>query len=191
MIMERYDHNLKDWIDETEDISSQTKEHVIEKLVEGLHYLHSTKKHCHADLKPENILVRADHLDTVNVAVTDFGLSICYESPVKLSDSYRPGTAPYNGAPDECLTHKFDMWSLGLLVYYILKSGVTSMQLAKLSCEAKSGGNNISEFTASLTTTSKDYVTIIHGCLHADAAERVSMDIVHSKISSVDIPGTL
>lgn len=75
---------------------------------------------CHRDLKPENVLLKS--AGALDVAVIDFGLSKICTDRLKT----RIGT-PYYVAPEIILaehkgsyTHMCDMWSLGVIVYFML-----------------------------------------------------------------------
>jgi serine/threonine protein kinase len=89
------------------------------QIVSGCKYLYDQNV-IHRDLKPENILM---HNNTCKIA--DFGFAKCIEEDKK--DTASHGTAvgtPYFMSPqilsgDE-YSMKCDVWSLGIMFYYIL-----------------------------------------------------------------------
>ncbi|XP_067931865.1 serine/threonine-protein kinase 17B-like [Watersipora subatra] len=121
MAMDLYDTNLDKWLQEPKNrLDESSKAEIIKRLINALSYLHS-KSWCHMDLNPVNILLRMTFAG-VELAIADFGLTTLYSSQPIALDGDREGKAPYNLAPDEHISDKIDIWSLGLIVFYIITS---------------------------------------------------------------------
>ncbi|EFJ52875.1 hypothetical protein VOLCADRAFT_102834 [Volvox carteri f. nagariensis] len=96
--------------------------HITISIANALAYLHPTISH--RDLKPANVLLNDPHSDRPTVKLTDFGLS-------RLRVTVAPTEHPDAGTPaymaPECfdlqnsqVTHKADMFALGVLLWEML-----------------------------------------------------------------------
>uniref|UniRef100_M8CDM9 non-specific serine/threonine protein kinase n=1 Tax=Aegilops tauschii TaxID=37682 RepID=M8CDM9_AEGTA len=93
---------------------------MIKGICEGLHYLHQNNI-LHLDLTPGNILLDEDMMPKI----TDFGLSRCFEEDqtgviTKNVAGTRGYLAPECYNKEIILTHKFDLYSLGVIMIEIL-----------------------------------------------------------------------
>lgn len=90
-------------------------------IVEALFYL-TSKKIIHMDIKPQNVLVD----DFLNIKLTDYSVSSKYDINQKKIELKRNGTCFYMSpeiiekkAIDVCDASKIDVYSLGVLLYYL------------------------------------------------------------------------
>lgn len=101
-------------IDETETVR------VSRMLVDAIHYLHQNNI-THRDLKPENILYYCPG-ENSRIILTDFGFASYRISDAKMLSTYC-GTMNYL-SPEiisgENYTNKVDIWSLGVIIYFML-----------------------------------------------------------------------
>lgn len=117
IVMERGKDNLKHYIAKN-SLSIDTKYELVEQLVKGLYALHSLGI-IHRDIKLENVLLDSD--EALNIKIIDFGLSRFMGINEYTEDI--AGTLYY--FPPEILkkeriTQKGDIWSLGVVLYFIL-----------------------------------------------------------------------
>lgn len=95
---------------------------IFKQILTGMEYLHNTCKICHRDLKLENILISEKKDDKVeSIKICDFGFS----SKNNIFTKYDGGTTEY--LPPEFKFNeihngfKTDVWSLGVILYLLLK----------------------------------------------------------------------
>ena len=86
------------------------KHSIIWQLLHILHCLYKSKIN-HCDLKPENIVV----LKNGTLILIDYGSSFVFNT-TKLINSYTPAYSP----PEKCRNHKSDVYSLGIIINYVL-----------------------------------------------------------------------
>ncbi|KAG1663798.1 hypothetical protein FOA52_004356 [Chlamydomonas sp. UWO 241] len=101
-------------------------EHIMRQVLEGLAHIHS-RGVVHCDLKPENIIAMSKAKKT-DIKIADFGLSAYMGRPMHV------GGTPEFAAPELLRDPEYfmgagvgaevDMWSAGVLLYYLL-SGTT------------------------------------------------------------------
>ena len=93
---------------------------IIRNVLEGLQYLHN-KNIVHCDLSPSNILVKDINLGKVYIC--DFGLSVDHNHEYILPIGNMIGNNKFM-APEilmmDKLSNKSDLWSVGIIVYYLL-----------------------------------------------------------------------
>ena len=93
----------------------------IYQIVEGMKYIHF-RKIIHRDLKPSNILIAADG----TIKISDFGNSKLI-TPDELSMTIGVGTnkfmAPEILAEDDDYNEKVDVYSFGVLLFFIISGG--------------------------------------------------------------------
>ena len=115
IIMEYYPLDLFDGISKLNNI--QEVKHIFYQLVLGVEYLHQ-QNIIHMDIKPENILLTKQQ----GVKITDFDLSKIVRSHNKLIYNFG-GTyeyIPYEGYSGEGINYKYDIYSLGVVLYEML-----------------------------------------------------------------------
>lgn len=109
--------------------SEQDAKHVITALLQAIALLHS-KNIAHRDLKPENILLTSQHSD-VDIKLTDFGLAKQIQENTRLKtycgtpqyfapEVYKAQAQQAQGFADS-YTLAADMWSLGVLLFVLLR----------------------------------------------------------------------
>ncbi|XP_049321353.1 serine/threonine-protein kinase 33 isoform X2 [Astyanax mexicanus] len=126
---------LKRLLRKNKRFSEEETRHIISSLAEAIVYLHK-KDIVHRDLKLENILVKSYQSDhdsddnddggerTVNIKVTDFGLSV-QKGGVGSENMLQAtcGTPTYM-APEVINGHQYsqqcDVWSIGVIMYTLL-----------------------------------------------------------------------
>ena len=125
----------------------------LSQLLQGLQYLHNKKKHgkapyFHGDIKPKNILLHSpeDHPKRIIIKIADFG---CAKRVLKNGAFFNQeiGTKSYRAPQvlrNEKYTDKCDIWSLGIVLYYILigqvpwgSENVTDYQIDNILKEKK------------------------------------------------------
>ncbi|XP_016323891.1 serine/threonine-protein kinase 33-like isoform X1 [Sinocyclocheilus anshuiensis] len=119
--------DLKDLLQKNKHFTEEETRHIIKSLSEAIVYLHK-KDIVHRDLKLENILVKSCHQgndnDTVNIKVTDFGLSV--QKGGVGSENLLQATCgtPIYMAPEVVNGHQYsqqcDLWSIGVIMYMLL-----------------------------------------------------------------------
>ncbi|KAF6018233.1 hypothetical protein EB796_023464 [Bugula neritina] len=190
LVMEYYDMSLRKWLDSTNYRNTDDAVEIIAQIVDALQYIHhDTYNYIHYDLKPANILIRYDIDGSIEAVLTDFGLCRLHGSHLDPELSNRDGTSPYNHAPEDVLTEKFDMWSFGLLVYELIcPKAVTITELSKLNEEAKK--TSIPELHSYIDSNSEIeglsyYISVVVRCLRPDAKERVSSKTLYDELYPV------
>lgn len=119
ILLQFYSHNLRDFIDQMNDIQKVCAIYEISLAMEIIH----ASNLIHRNLKPENILID----EKCHIKLSDFCISILANDDVKSSKLLNASTLVYM-AP-ELLTkspiysNKVDVYSFGILVYYILTGG--------------------------------------------------------------------
>ena len=118
IIMEYVDGGeLLDYIEKNERIEEKEACRLFQQILAAVDYLHRLKI-AHRDLKPENMLLDRKK----NIKIIDFGLSNLYEKGEKLRTSCG---SPCYAAPEMILNKSYDpaksdVWSLGVVLYYMV-----------------------------------------------------------------------
>ncbi|GAX76384.1 hypothetical protein CEUSTIGMA_g3830.t1 [Chlamydomonas eustigma] len=104
------------------DYSERDTADIIHKLLEGLTHMHALRL-AHCDVKPENVCLASKSSDWP-VKLIDFSLASFFEAPMD------PGGTPEFVAPElladpeqyaeHGCTGAVDMWSMGVMLYYLL-----------------------------------------------------------------------
>jgi len=112
---------LAQWILDNPNPTFEIVREIIEQIAKGLQALHKQEM-IHQDLRPENIMIDKDN----TVKIIDFGstrVEGIVDINVYLKETHILGTTQY-AAPEyfvgELGTSKSDMFSLGLIMYYML-----------------------------------------------------------------------
>ena len=145
----------------------------------------------HRDLKPINILVKIvkDNLNkessnVIEVKLADFGLSKILGNKEMTNEGY--GTIAF-ASPEILLKHpynyKVDVWSLGIIVYYLLSGDIPFAQDSK-----KLGDLTLNicskdiQFSKKFKNISKEAISLIKSCLKKNQDNRISIEeIVNHK----------
>ena len=124
MVLQKMDMDLVKYLI-TYDLSDnlKQKQRLFKMIAEGVSYIHSMKI-VHFDLKLDNILVNVNsHGYVTDLCISDFGLSRSFKE-FKNSLNF-DGTwmymAPEMYGVDKVFDEKIDCWSLGVILYTILK----------------------------------------------------------------------
>ena len=126
IIMEKCFLNLEQYIKSRDDrFSVDEIREILLELNDGFEEM-KNKKVLHRDLKPSNILLYWDKINQITPKISDFGLSKFFDnlqSKMTNSKSQAIGTI-LTMAPEvldgENQSDKSDLWSLGIIIYYML-----------------------------------------------------------------------
>ena len=161
--------NLEEYIKMREDFLS------IYEILEILNQLNNTFKLLnkeniiHMDLKPSNILLSIDKIDKIKFKLSDYGSS----KELKNLNTKTINGTPLTMAPEllkgEFISEKSDIWSLGIIIYYMLfkkypYNGNTEFQIIK----------NIESKKQIELSSDKDLNDLITKMLTIDINERIS-----------------
>ena len=95
---------------------------ILHQVLLGLNYMHK-KNIVHRDIKPENMLMESKEIGNLNVKITDFGFSKCYD-PTNFEGFDEVLGSPLYMAPEVIKKVKYDtkvdIWSLGIVAYILL-----------------------------------------------------------------------
>jgi len=140
IFMKKYDLDLKQLILNETNLkapSTVEKRKLLKEIVDGIMYLHSShpkkEKIIHRDLKPENILILIEN-GSYSCALSDFGFSKIAKtggnSMANTTNSYHgtlaysaPETLSNSGGKFHKASEKSDIYSLGLVIYFVLTDG--------------------------------------------------------------------
>ena len=141
----------------------------IYQIAEGMKFIHF-QEIIHRDLKPSNILIAADG----TIKISDFGISKLM-SPDETTMTVGVGTnkfmAPEIIAEEDDYNEKVDVYSFGVLMFYILSNGILPMIKTPQILQGKKA-----EIPSSFTEFSKK---LINDCWNFKPSERPSfVDIV-------------
>ena len=138
---ELMDMSLREYLD-TYKLNFETKQFIIKNIINGVKYLHDNNI-IHRDLKPENILLKLDGENIISIKIADFSLVIHKQFPI-IKDCNDFGTPTY--APPEnnegIITKKYDIYSLGIIIFEIIGNFTTHMEKYKEIYNFKKGINN-------------------------------------------------
>ena len=166
IILEHCLQNIEDAIQKN-SFSKQQIIYSIYQIAEGMKYVHFQKV-IHRDLKPSNILITDDG----TIKIGDFGISkIIEKDSDKESLTTGIGTLFFM-APEiineEKYDEKVDVYSFGVLVYFILSGGeMPKIKIRDICC-----GNKAS-IPSEFNKFAKD---LIESCWNFDPSQRPSFD---------------
>ena len=144
---------------------------VIYQIAEGMKYVHKLKI-IHRNLKPTNILIATDG----TIKISDFGISKLM-TPEEITMTMGVGTqkfmAPEIINEDE-YNEKVDVYSFGVLVFYILSGG----KMPKITV-TQIGNGKKAEIPSDFTQSAKN---LINECWNFDPADRPSFEDICRKL---------
>ena len=109
---------------------------LIKQLISAVHFMNSNGI-IHRDLKPDNLLMYYSN-GVYEIKVTDFGLGKILSPNEKTSEPF--GSLVYS-APEilkrELYTYEPDVWSIGMMIYFILLNNDPFVRFMKTSAEIK------------------------------------------------------
>ena len=131
----------------------------------------------HRDIKPDNILVDKSE-DDLKIKLSDFGLAKVLFNKETTNECC--GSIPFS-APEllrkRDYGHAVDIWSLGVLIYYLLTySFPFNMNLDKNVLVKSICADTLS--FAKLSNRSNDATDLIKKCLNRDVVRRISIEEV-------------
>jgi len=153
-------------------------QNLIRQIISGVKYLHLIGI-IHRDLKPDNIMVIEKNPNEVVVKIIDFSLSMIMSQTEMVNEGV--GTI-YYASPEvlvrEPYNFKVDIWSIGIIMYYLLSSelpfdhdGNNDDKIADLII------SNPVQFSQEIwTKRSPKYFMIINACLEKNQNERTNID---------------
>jgi calcium/calmodulin-dependent protein kinase I len=93
---------------------------LIHQVLQSLEYLHS-QGIAHRDLKPENLLIASNGQDSLDIKLSDFGLSkIFNENSVLKTQCGTPAYVAPEILRKGRYTAKVDLWALGVIAFILL-----------------------------------------------------------------------
>jgi len=132
LVMDAYHGDVESLL--LKNLEMKNREKIIEYMASAVKYMHG-EGYAHLDLKPKNILYRGSLGEgDLDIGIADFGLAkeLHGEPEAVQSMSTLRGTSPYNSDPRKVYNKEFDIWSFGLIVYQILKTGAKTMTATEL-----------------------------------------------------------
>ena len=138
---ELMDMSLREYLD-IYQLDNNTKQLIIKNIINGVKYLHDNNI-IHRDLKPENILLKLEGENIKHIKIADFSLVIHKQYPIV--DEYSDVGTPTYAPPENnegIITKKYDIYSLGIIIFEIINNFETHMEKYKKIYELKKGQNN-------------------------------------------------
>ncbi|OHT09573.1 CAMK family protein kinase [Tritrichomonas foetus] len=144
------------------------------QIVEGINYLHNTKKVVHRDLNAENILFNGNE-----VKICDFGFSKIFEPSRNELMSTRCGSPAY-ASPELINGHhydqKTDIWSLGIILYHMVTGHLPFMDcnIQRLFTKIVKTDFEIPDYLS----TEFELIALLRGMLEKNPQKRYSINEV-------------
>ncbi|XP_042480791.1 mitogen-activated protein kinase kinase 3 [Macadamia integrifolia] len=146
---------------------------MVQKLVQGLSYLHGVRHLVHRDIKPANLLINLKG----EAKITDFGISAGLENSMAMCATF-VGTVTYMSPErirNESYSYPADIWSLGLSLFecgtgefpYTANEGPVNLMLQILDDPSPS---------PSTYSLSPEFCSFIDACLQKDPDTRPTAD---------------
>lgn len=182
IITKYYPKNLRDFIENKEQLPPSNTYLIILGIAEGMKYLHSIKK-IHRDLKPENILIDINDQGDLNPIICDFGLT----REVKKKMTSNVGTNIYR-APELVLPEydeKIDVYSFSIIFFELYSTeppfpdentGGTSFMNKIINEKCRPNTDKLH-----LNQTIKDYIKL---CWDPNPERRPSFEEIVEKLKS-------
>lgn len=181
IVMEKGSRNLGSYIEENFFLNISDKFEIVCQIAKGIACLHSLGI-IHRDIKLENILIERSN-GAILIKLIDFGLSKIMGLDESTNEPF--GTMNYM-APEIFLrnnyNHKEDIWSFGIVVFYILKNrfpfartwGNSEYSLFELTIQVLY--KNLSmDVKNSQSKKERILLTIINNCLEKQIQKRVDI----------------
>jgi len=180
-IMQYYpDGNLKELV-KNNNLTLESKKHIIDGLIKGLQYLHKNGI-IHRDIKPSNILI-SERKGIYTPKIADFGLSKIVDSQEMeaFTNSFGGGTLEYSSPEQllgERLRYNADLWAVGIIAYELL-TGTIPFSAKDISGSAEAKRKVIYQnivnapIPALVKSCPAPYNEIIRRCLIKDPTKRV------------------
>lgn len=142
---------------------------MVQRLLQGLSYLHGVRHLVHRDIKPANLLVNLKG----EPKITDFGISAGLENSMAMCATF-VGTVTYMSPErirNESYSYPADIWSLGLALFecgtgefpYTANEGPVNLMLQILDDPSPSPPKDV---------FSPEFCSFIEACLQKDADAR-------------------
>jgi len=163
------------------NIGEKLAANIAYQVADALLYLHKYGI-IHRDLKPENILIQftknINGEDQLELKLMDFGLSKILGNDEKAVEGY--GTMAF--ASPEVISRKpyddrVDIWSLGVIIYYILSGEIPFMPKSR---DFDDMASNIRKqelvFSSKFKTKSPEVANLIQNCLQKKPENRIKIE---------------
>ncbi len=130
----------------------------------------------HRDVKPENILVVVQNERIVDAKLCDFNVATS-QSQCHMS---RVGSPVYMApeVPKQCYDRSVDVWSYGVLLYYLLKREKPNDTYAEKEYSARLRSNNL----VSLDISPIEYRNLANDCLKYEHKDRLTIEQVVERV---------
>ena len=169
-------NTLGEYLKENNFNFSETKvANIMKQIAFGVKYLQKFGI-IHRDLKPDNIMI-TEMNNEINVKIMDFGLSKIVSNGEKLNEGY--GTL-YYAAPELIqnlpYNKEVDIWSLGVILFYIFTSCYPFMGKEEDEIEEKIINDPVEFKDGEWEKISDTVQDLIKKCLEKYPEERISID---------------
>ena len=155
------------------------------RLVRGLQEIHK-KNVIHTDIKPQNIVVDKEH----HPKYIDFNLSLgphdSKTANARGDPRYNPPEVLFNRGKKHTWTADKDVFSLGLVLYYIYNK---AMPFASISTNYFERAVKRKKYLL-YKGTPKDYIKIVQGCLQEDPTARYALPVLEEMIVAAQVAKT-
>ena len=173
LVMELFDTDLMQYIDENPCSFFVTKLTILGQVANGLKHLKELKI-VHRDVKPDNILVKTDGNGEIQVALTDLGISK-HMTETQRSRQTNIGTdlwmAPEVRGDKPTYGHPADVYGFGLTAIYILTGNFPLGRNVKR--------DELSQWVNKcLQGQDGEFSNLIRRCLKYDPSKRISKNAI-------------
>ena len=157
------------------NFTEQQAANMVFQIASGIKYLHNYGI-VHRDLKPDNIMITEPNESGI-LKIMDFGLSKIVSSQEKMIDGY--GTLSYV-APEVLLRAPYnkevDIWSLGIILYYILCSHLPFKGKKEVIIAEKIVNDDLEFDEDEWENRTKKVKELISICLKKEPEERITIN---------------